>query len=198
VVAGVPANRVMNLAPVQVAKLAMGADPRQMGLGAFYASDGPGYNVSGMFSNILLDAANVSLRRSFDDARTTYQMWMKRGPDVPDFKLVNKVIAGELSDPKAVPEDGTFEETTLTDGKVTYRLTVWGEIVSHSWQLVVNDRLNSFMELPQKMGNAMKRKMNRLSYQRLKDNPTMPTPARCSTRRRSRRPAATTTWPPAR
>jgi hypothetical protein len=29
------------------------------------------------------------------------------------------------------------------------------------------------MELPQKMGNAMKRKMNRLSYQRLKDNPTM-------------------------
>jgi signal peptide peptidase SppA len=174
VVAGVPANRVMNLAPVHVAKLVMGGDPRQLGLGSFYASDGPGYNVSGMFSNILLDAANVSLRRSFDDARTTYQMWMKRGPDVPDFKLVNKVIAGELGDPKAVPEDGTFEETTLTDGKVTYRLTVWGEMVSHSWQLVVNDRLSSFMELPQKMGNAMKRKMNRLSYQRLKDNPTMP------------------------
>jgi hypothetical protein len=104
VVAGVPANRVMNLAPVHVAKLAMGADPRQMGLGAFYASDGPGYNVSGMFSNILLDAANVSLRRSFDDARTTYQMWMKRGPDVPDFKLVNKVIAGELGDPRPCPK----------------------------------------------------------------------------------------------
>jgi hypothetical protein len=150
IVAGVPANRVMNLAPVHVAKLAMGADPRQMGLGAFYASDGPGYNVSGMFSNILLDAANVSLRRSFDDARTTYQMWMKRGPDVPDFKLVNKVIAGELGDPKAIPEDGTFEETTLTDGKVSYRLTVWGEIVSHSWQLVVNDRLNRSWSCPKR------------------------------------------------
>jgi hypothetical protein len=78
---------------------------------ALYASDGPGYNVSGMFANILLDAANVSLRRSFDDARTTFQIWMKRGGR-PRLQGGQPVIAGELGDPKAVPEDGEFEETT--------------------------------------------------------------------------------------
>jgi hypothetical protein len=117
---------------------------------------------------------------------------MRRGQDVPDFKAVNRVIAGELGDPKAVPEDGEFEETTLSDGKEAYKLTVWGQMVSHSWQLIVNDRLNAFMELPPKMGNAMKRKMNRLAYQRLKDNPTMPDSGRAVQRdgaeRHGRRP----------
>lgn len=168
---GIPSQTVYSMAPYHVAKLVMGADARQLGIPRFsMSSDGPAYNVSGMFSNILLDAANVSLRRSFDDARTTFQLWMGKGEDIRDFKPVHRVIAGEFGDPKAVPEDGEFEETTLSDGKESYKLTVWGEIFSHSWQLIVNDQLSSFMEAPQKMGNAMRRKINRIAYQVLKDN----------------------------
>lgn len=171
IVSGAPAMRVLNLAPMQIAQLAMGANPHQLGLSSLFASsDGAGFNVSGMFSNILFDAANVSLRRSYDDGRSTYQQWCRKGQDIPDFKDVHRIIAGEFGDPKAIPEDGEFEETTLTDGKEKYRLTVWGEIFSHSWQLIVNDQLGSFMEAPQKMGNAMRRKTNRLAYQVLKDN----------------------------
>lgn len=171
VLGGVPAMRVLNLAPVQIARLVMGEKPENLGLSSLFASsDGAGFNVSGMFSNILFDAANVSLRRSYDDGRSTYQQWCRKGQDIPDFKDVHRIIAGEFGDPKAIPEDGEFEETTLTDGKEKYRLTVWGEIFSHSWQLIVNDQLGSFMEAPQKMGNAMRRKTNRLAYQVLKDN----------------------------
>lgn len=168
---GATSGRVLNLAPSEIAKLVMGGQASQLGLeGLFASSDGPAYNVSGMFSNILFDAANVSLRRSFDDARSTYEVWAAQGEDIPDFKDVHRVIAGEFGDPRAIPEDGEFEETTLTDGKEKYRLTTWGEVFSHSWQLIVNDRLGSFMEAPTKMGNAMKRKSNRLVYQPLKDN----------------------------
>ena len=169
--AGIPYAKVAALSPMQLAKIAMGHDPAQMGLG-YLASDAA-YNVSGMFSNILLDAANVTLRRSYNDARTTFQIWMKQGPSVADFKLVNRVIAGELGDPRAVPEDGEFEETTLTDGKEAYRVTVWGEIISLSWQLIVNDQLGSFTEIPAKLGRAMRRKQNRIAYAAVKANAAM-------------------------
>lgn len=166
--AGVPYAKVAALSPMQLAQIAMGKDPAQLGLG-YLASDAS-YNVSGMFSNILLDAANVTLRRSYNDARTTFQIWMKQGAAIADFKAVNRVIAGELGDPRAVPEDGEFEETTLTDGKESYKLTVWGEIVSLSWQLIVNDQLGSFTEIPAKLGRAMRRKQNRIAYAAVKAN----------------------------
>jgi len=123
-----------------------------------------------MFANLLLDARNVLLRRSYNGGRSTFQMWMKRGPSIEDFKPVHRVIAGEVGDPKAIPEDGEFEETTLTDGKESYKLTVWGQILSMSWQLMVNDQLGAYTEFPMKMGSAMRRKENRLAYAVLKDN----------------------------
>lgn len=165
---GYSASDLSRLNPLQLAQLAMGGRPEAIGF--FASSDGPAYNTSGMFSNLLLDAANVSLRRSYDDARTTFQVWSRQGESLKDFKLTNKVIAGELSDPRAIPEDGEFEETTMADGKETYRLVVWGEIKSISWQAVVNDQLSAFTEIPKKMGNAMRRKQNRIVYDILKDN----------------------------
>ena len=168
--AGVPQSRVDQLAPMELAQLMTGASFTQMG---FLASDGPAYNVSGMFSNILFDASSVLLRHSYNEAKTTFQIWMRRGESIPNFRPVHKVIAGELGDPRAIPENGQFEEVTMTDGKEKYQLTVWGEMFSCSWQMIANDDLGSFMEVDQKMGRAMKRKQNRLAYGPLRDNPTM-------------------------
>ncbi len=165
---GIPAQQVAQLAPNQVARLVCGSDPGSMGI--FAASDGPSYNVTGTFSNILLDAANVMLRRSYMEANTTFQVWAKKGAGIADFKDVHKVIAGETNDPKMVPEDGEFEETTHTDGKEKYALDVWGDIFSISWQAIVNDQLSAFTEVPMKQGRAMRRKQNKLVYQVLKDN----------------------------
>lgn len=169
---GFSRSDIDSLAPMNIAKLAMGLkNPRDLGLRA--AADGPAYNTTGMFSNILLDAQNVQLRMSYDDSRTTFQIWMRQAESIPDFKTVNKVLGGELNDPRAIPEDGEFEEATLSDSKETYKLVVWGQVFSISWQTVVNDRLSSFTEIPRKLGNAMRRKQNKLAYQSVKDNPTL-------------------------
>jgi hypothetical protein len=165
---GIPRNQVDRMTNTDAARLVMGADPRDCGLKL--ASDGPVFNVSGMFSNLLLDASNKMLRRSYVEAPTTYQQWMKQGPSVPDFKTVNKIIAGEIPDPKAIPENGQFEEQTISDGKETYKLVTWGGVWSQSWQSVVNDDLSAFTEIPMKQGSAMARKWNRLAYNILKDN----------------------------
>jgi|GEM_PF-630689 len=173
-ISGYSSQQIAKLAPYQIAQLAMGVtDPQSLGI--YGASDGPAYNVSGMFSNLLLDASNVSLRKSYAEANTTYQAWMKQGPSVADFKTVNKVIAGELADPKAIPEDGQFEESTIADGKETYSLTTWGEVFSITWQSVVNDQLGAFTEIPAKQGKAMRRKQNKLAYGVLLDNAALAT-----------------------
>ncbi len=165
---GFSQQTLSRLAPFELAQLALGVvSPHSLGVRA----EGPAYNTSGMFANLLLDAANVRLRSSYDDGRTTFQVWAKKGESLADFKAVNKVIGGELGDPKVVPEDGEFEETTLTDGKESYKLTVWGHIFSITWQAVVNDRLNAiWAEILPKEGRAFKRKQNRLAYGVLKDN----------------------------
>lgn len=166
---GASRQRVDQMSPHDIAKVAMGlASPMDYGL--FVSSDGPAYNLSGMFSNILLDASNVVLRKAYMEVETTFQTWAGQGESLPDFKPVHKVIGGELPDPKAVPEDGEFDEVTYADGKESYKLTVWGEIFSISWQAVVNDQLGEFTAIPQKQGRAMRRKQNKLVYAVLKDN----------------------------
>lgn len=167
---GIPAAQISGLDPAAVAQIAMGANPRSFGI---FASAGGNYNVTGMFANIFYDASNVMLRRAYSEVATTYQIWAKQGESLTDFKPVHKVIAGELADPKAIPEDGEFEETTTTDGREAYRLTVWGARFSISWQAIVNDRLGAFSDVPIKQGRAMKRKQNKLVYNELKSNPTL-------------------------
>lgn len=168
-VAGVPQRTIDQMEKFQIAQVAMGLK-QPSDFGFFAAADGPAYNTTGDFSNILLDAMHVMLRRSYDDANTTFQAWMRQAPSLSDFRDVHKVIAGELSDPKAIPEDGEFTETTMSDSKEKYSLTVWGHVWSISWQAVVNDQLSAFTEAPVKMGRAMRRKQNRLAYNVLKDN----------------------------
>lgn len=168
---GVAQHQLSRLSPTDIARIVMGKDPREFGIQA--SADGPAYNLTGMFSNILYDAAHVMLRQSYNETNTTYQAWAKQGASLTDFRAVHKAIAGELPDPKAIPEDGEFDETTFSDGKESYKLTVWGQIFSCSWQLIVNDNLSAFTEVPAKQGRAMRRKQNRLVYNVIKDNAAM-------------------------
>lgn len=167
---GVSESRLETLTRNDIAMLMVGKDPGQLGIQM--ATGGP-YNVSGMFNNIMTDAANVVLRSPYKEASTTYQIWMKQGRPVPDFRTVNKIMAGEIGDPQAIPEGGEFEETTITDGKETYKLHVWGSTFSITWQMIVNDSLGAFLDVPSKQQRSMDRKLNKLAYNVLKDNANM-------------------------
>lgn len=166
--AGVSRNEINRAPNFVIAQVAMGLKtPYDAG---FSVSEGPAYNTTGGFANILLDASNVILRNGYGEVPTTFQEWAVQGQSLPDFKPVHKVIGGELPDPKAIPEDGTFDETTYSDGRESYKLTVWGEVFSISWQAVVDDKLSEFVSIPNKQGRAMRRKQNKLVYGVLNDN----------------------------
>lgn len=166
--AGVPRNTVDTLGNAQLASIACGSDPSTFGIPLSAAESH--YNVSGMFSNILLDAQNVVLRTAQNEAPTTFELWARKAESAPDFKDIHSVVLGGVGDPKALSEDGEFEETTMTTGKETYRLTIWGEVFSVTWQTIMNDSARALMTVPMKLTRAMKRKHNRLVYGVLKDN----------------------------
>lgn len=164
---GVPQSLIRQLSPMHIAQAALGTPLSYMGINATGDTQ---YNSSGMFASVMLDAANVVMRKGYDSVEVTYPVWAKQGQSLSDFKAINKVLTGELADPKAIPENGEFPETTFQDEHESYKLTVWGSMFSVTWQSIVNDHIGAFTDIPNKQGRAMRRKQNRIVYNVLKDN----------------------------
>lgn len=162
---------IHRLSKPQVAQLALGL--QSLGDFGIYASDAPMYNTTGMFSSVMLDVSNNSMRKGYSEGRATYDQWMKRGESLPDFRKKYLTLLGEFADPQAIPENGEFPETTVQDEHESYRVEVWGSRFSISWQSMVNDNIGAFTDIPAKQGRSMRRKQNRLAYQVLKDNPKL-------------------------
>lgn len=137
------------------------------------ASDGPAFHVTASFPNLLLDAANKTLLAAYDEAAVTYPSWVRTAPSAPDFKTLNRVRFGELSDPKIVPENDEYPETSASDNKESYRVEKYGQIFSISMEAIVNDDLNAISRIPAMQGNAMRRKINKVVYAILTSNPNL-------------------------
>ncbi len=168
---GHDSQRVYNISKANLGRLMLaGGSPSRYGLER--AEDGP-YNSSGMFSNILLDAKNVTLRDSYTETPVSFDRWAKRARPFSDFKAVQRTILGLLPDPHVIPEGGEFEDSTTIDGKESYKLVVWGRMISFTWESFVNDDLGAFLENSAKQGRAMRRKQNKLVYNVLRSNPTL-------------------------
>ena len=144
-----------------------------IGEGGARASDGQAYLTTGNFSNLLLDASNKTLLKSFMDVPTTYQLWARQGESVPDFKLINRIRLGELGNQPHVEENGDYKDLSLSDAKEAYRVEKRGSLVSLTWEAMRNDDLGGFNRIVQLQGSSMKRTINRSVYQILFDNPTL-------------------------
>lgn len=168
--AGMPQQQINGLYKTDIAELMLGKPAEQV-LG-FGVSAGA-YNVSGMYQNILYDAANVVLRSGYASNNQTFEIWSSRAPDVKDFKPIHHVVGSEFADPKAIPEDGEFEEQVFLDGKETYRLTLWGFIWSQTLELQLNDSLGETSKFVQKAGRSFRRKQNAIVYNEITRNPTL-------------------------
>lgn len=139
-------------------------------LGMVQRDDSPGYNTTGSFANVLLNATNKTLLAAYDETPTTYQMWARRAPSVADFREVNRIRFGELPDPEVVPENAPYPDKTTTDSRERYSVDKYGEIFSISLEAVINDDLNAISRIPAMQGAAMRRKINKVVYAILTDN----------------------------
>lgn len=103
--------------------------------------------------NIILDAANKSLRAAYEATPRTFVPWTKKGT-APDFKNINRIQLSGGPSLDLIQPGGEYKRGVVTDGKETYALATFGKILGITRQTVINDDMNAFTRLPALMARA--------------------------------------------
>ena len=155
-----------------VARLAMGDEKAFNRLNIRRSMDA--YHTSGSFANLLLDAASKTLRAAYEEAPYTWSLWARQAQSVEDFKNINRIQLGESPNLEMVPELAPYPEKSVSDGKRSYKVEKFGAKFSVSWETVINDDLDALSRIPAMHGNAARRTQEKVVYDALLANPTMP------------------------
>lgn len=122
-----------------------------------------GMHSTGDFPVILEAVANKAMLVGWDQADTTYQIWTKKG-SLSDFKIANRYGVGPLPMLKKKPEGAAYEYATLQDSKVTVVLATFGQAFAITREMVINDDLDAFADIPRKQGEAARMTVDSLPY----------------------------------
>lgn len=122
-----------------------------------------GLHSTGDFPVILEAVANKAMLVGWDTADTTYQLWTKKG-SLSDFKIANRYGVGPLPMLKKKPEGTAYEYATLSDRKVTVMLATYGQAFAMTREMVINDDLDAFSDIPRKQGEAARLTVDSLPY----------------------------------
>ncbi len=124
------------------------------------------------FSSVLANVASKTLRQGYADTKRSFQPFCRQ-VTLPDFKAIQRTALSNGPSLKQVVEGGEYEYGSFTDGAETYRLFTYGRIVGITREAIINDDLDAFTRIPQKMAAAASRLENRMVYDILLQNPVM-------------------------
>ncbi len=148
------------------------ADPLQMVQLAFSARMEGGTFTTSDFTNILANVANKSMLKGWSEIDENFDQWTSKGI-LTDFKPASRVDTGLFPALAQVVEGASYEYGTMSDRGETIQLAKYGKLFAISREAVINDDLNAFTKIPQKMGRAAKRTIGDLVYAILTSNPNM-------------------------
>ena len=97
--------------------------------------------------NVVLDAANKSLRAAYEASPRTFVPWTRKGT-APDFKNINRIALSGAPSLLEVKSGGEFKKGIVSDGKETYALATYGRILGINRQTIINDDMDAFTRLP--------------------------------------------------
>jgi len=124
------------------------------------------------FDNLLADVANKSMLKGYEEAEETFQKWTSAGT-LPDFKASKRVDLNTFPALPAVAEGAEYQYVTVGDRGETIQLATFGSLFSITRQAIINDDLDAFTRVPNKMGRAAIRTVGNLVYAVLTGNPNM-------------------------
>src|SRR5574340_748184 len=124
------------------------------------------------FGNILADVANKAMLKGYMEADETFQMWTSAGT-LPDFKTAKRVDLNTFPALPVVKEGAEYKYVDVGDRGETIALATYGSLFSITRQAIINDDLNAFTRVPNKMGRAAIRTVGNLVYAILTGNPNM-------------------------
>jgi phage head maturation protease len=153
--------KVRGLSDTQLAQLAMNG-----------GSERSGMHTSSDFPIILGNTVNRTLRAEYELAERTFPQWARRA-SAKDFRTITRAQLGDFSNLSQVNEGGEYEYGTLGEGSEAYRVFKYGKIIAISWEMIINDDLDAFGRIPQKIANSVARKQSDLVYGILSTNAAM-------------------------
>lgn len=124
------------------------------------------------FPSILANTVGRSLRRSYELAPKTFGSFTRQ-VTVPDFRPVSRVALSDISAMKQVAEGAEYEYATVGDSAEQYTVGKWGQIISLTWETIINDDLSAFDRIPMAMGQEAAQVEGDVVYAILLSNPLM-------------------------
>ena len=129
-------------------------------------------HTTGDFGNILSDVARRQMLRGYEEAEETFQRWTARG-SLPDFREMERVDLTSFPSLRKVREGAEYKYASVGDRKEKIALATYGELLSITRQMIINDDLGAFTRIPRMMGRAAIRTVGDLVYAILGSNPKM-------------------------
>jgi hypothetical protein len=119
-------------------------------------------SLSGILSNI----ANKALLDGYAALPSKIQMFAKKSSH-PDFKGLTSYRLGADGDFKKVPASGKIESTGLSEESYTNKVETWGRLITLTRQMIINDDLSAFTDIPRRLGMNGSRTMEREGWSTL-------------------------------
>ncbi len=105
------------------------------------------------FPILLGDNAYTRLLGAYKDQPTSYNQWCDINLNVPNFKLQKQKYKDAFNLLQKVGEGQKGEEVPPpTEGQYGYQVETYEESMRFSWEMMVNDDLNAFQNLPGQLG----------------------------------------------
>lgn len=113
------------------------------------------------FSFLFADILDRQILAKYQSAPVTWDRIAKRGR-VRDFRTVKRfVVNGGESILSPVKELAEYPAAAVTDAAYTYSVAKYGRRIGLSWETLINDDLDAFADIPDRLGNAARRSEER-------------------------------------
>lgn len=127
---------------------------------------------SGDFSKLLANTAEKAMLRGAEESNETFQQWTRSG-QLGDFKVASRVDLNAFPTLDKVQEGAEYKYATMGERAEQIQLATYGKLFSITRQAIINDDLDAFTRIPNRMGRAALRTVGDLVYAILTSNPTM-------------------------
>lgn len=109
------------------------------------------------FSFLFGDIIDRQMLAKYQSAPVQWDMVARRGR-VRDFRTVKRfTLDGGEAVLTAVKQQGEYPAASLTDGDYTYSVGKYGRRIPLDWETMLNDDLDAFRDIPDRLGNASRR-----------------------------------------
>lgn len=120
---------------------------------------------------ILGNVANKKVLQSFN-AQPVVATRLCRAGDLVDFKESERYRLTDVGDLELVADGGELKNGSLAEDRATNKLDTYGKVFTLTRQMIYNDDLGAFLNIPKGMGQRAARKIDQLFISRLLSNPT--------------------------